>query len=152
MKTKAFTYLSSIILVSCVFLILTGSPILNIPLYKGSVFPWGTLVSWIGLIAFTFTIYLAFNKIDRFSNSVHRKIRIAFGGIVTLALSWVLIGFLLAGNWAFTFQNHDEFRGSIEASRYFWIFTASLVLLPVLLFLILWLLLMIKKSSKRSEQ
>ncbi len=150
MKAKAILYLSSIILVSCLFLIVTGSPILNVPLYKGSAFPLGTIVSWIGLTALTSTIYLAFNKIYRASNSAHKKIRIAFGGIVILAFSWILIGFLLAGNWAFTFQNHDEFRGSIEASRYFWIFTASLVLLPVLLFLILWLL--IKKSSKRSEQ
>jgi hypothetical protein len=121
-------------------------------LYKGSAFPLGTIVSWIGLIALTSTIYLAFNKIDRASNSAHKKIRIAFAGIVILAFSWVLIGFLLAGNWAFTFQNHDEFRGSIEASRYFWIFTASLVLLPVILFLILLLLLLIKRSFKRSEQ
>jgi hypothetical protein len=112
----------------------------------------GTLVSWIGLISVTFTIYLAFNKIHHSNNSFHRIIRIVSGSIVVLALFWGLIGFLFAGNWAFTFQNHDEFRGSIEASRYFWIFTATLILLPVLLFLILWLLLLIKRSFKRSEQ
>jgi hypothetical protein len=114
----------------------------------------GTIVSWIGLIAFTFTMYLAFNKIHRANNSIHRIIKSIFGSIVILAFLWGLIGFLFAGNWAFTFQNHDEFRGSIEASRYFWIFTASLVLLPVILFLINWLLLLllIKRSFKRSEQ
>jgi hypothetical protein len=112
----------------------------------------GTLVSWIGLIAFTSAIYLAFNKIDRASNSIRQIIRIVSGSTIILALLWGLIGFVFAGNWAFVFQNHDEFRGGIEASRYFWIFTASLVLLPVLLFLILLLLLLIKRSFKRSEQ
>lgn len=152
MKVKAITYISSIILVSCIFLIVTGSPILNVPLYKESAFPLGTIVSWIGLIAFTFTMCFAFNKIHRANNSIHKIIRIVFGGIVILASIWGLIGYLLAGNWAFTFQNHDEFRGSIEASRYFWICTASLVLLPILLFLIFWIPLMIKKSFIRSEQ
>ena len=150
MKANTVTYISSIILVSCLFLIVTGSPILNAPLYNGSAFPLGTLVSWIGIIAFAFTIYLSFNRIHHANNSFHRIIRIVSGSIVVLALFWGLIGFLFAGNWAFTFQNHDEFRGSIEASGYFWIFTATLILLPVLLFLILWLL--IKRSFKRSEQ
>lgn len=152
MKTKSITYTSSIILISCLILVVTGSPILNIPLYEGSAFPLGTLVSWIGLIAFTSAIYLAFNKIDRVSNSIRQIIRIVSGSTIILALLWGLIGFVFAGNWAFVFQNHDEFRGGIEASRYFWIFTASLVLLPVLLFLILLLLLLIKRSFKRSEQ
>ncbi|MHC1732664.1 MAG: hypothetical protein AB9888_11650 [Bacteroidales bacterium] len=149
---KTIPYLSLIIFVSCLFLIVTGSPILNVPLFKESAFPLGTIVSWIGLIAFTFTIYLISNKIHRANISVHKIIRIAFGSTVILALLWGLIGFLFAGNWAFTFQNHDAFRGGIEASRCFWIFTSTLVLMPVLLFLVLVLMLLIKKSFKRTEQ
>lgn len=152
MKAKALPYISSIILVSSIFLIVTGSPILNIPVNKESTFPSGTLVSWIGLIALTVTIYFGFNKILRSNNSSHRIFRFAFISIIILASLWGLIGFLLANNWAFTFQNHDEFRGSIEASRYFWIYTASLVLFPVLLILILWLAILTKRLLRRSKK
>jgi glucan phosphoethanolaminetransferase (alkaline phosphatase superfamily) len=112
----------------------------------------GTLVSWIGLITVTFAIYLTSNKIHRTNNSIRQIIRIVSGSTIILALLWGLIGFLFAGNWAFVFQNHDEFRGSIEASRYFWIFTASLVLLPVLLLLTVLFMLLLKKLLRRSER
>ncbi|MBN2861586.1 MAG: DUF1705 domain-containing protein [Bacteroidales bacterium] len=152
MKTKSITYISLIILISCLILVVTGSPILNVPLYKDSAFPLGTLVSWIGLITVTFAIYLTSNKIHRTNNSIRQIIRIVSGSTIILALLWGLIGFLFAGNWAFVFQNHDEFRGSIEASRYFWIFTASLVLLPVLLILTVLFMLLLKKLLRRSER
>lgn len=151
MKAKSITYLSSIILVSCLFLIVTGSPILTRPIFKESAFPSGTLISWTGLIALTSTIYFAFKTIHLSGSSNHKIFRFVFGSTIIFAFLWGLIGFLLAKNWAFTFQNHDEFRGSIEASRYFWIYTASIVSLPILLFLILWLVPLSKRIFRRSK-
>src|SRR5665648_292280 len=102
MTVKALTYISSIILVSCLFLIVTGSPILNILVIKESTFPLGTLISWIGLIALTYTIYFGFNKIPHSNNPNHKLFKFAFRSIIILASLWGLIGFLLAKNWAFT--------------------------------------------------
>lgn len=148
MKSKTPIYISLIILISCLFLILRGSPILNIPLIKEGTFPIGTLISWIGLISFNIAIYLIFNVIHKSNRSIDMIFRFAFRSIIILASLWGFIGFLLANNWAFTFENHVEFRGGIGASQYFWIYTASLVLFPVLLILIYWFILLSKKLLK----
>jgi len=152
MKTKPLIYISSIILISSLFLLVTGSPVLNMPLFKEATFPSGTLVSWIGLIAFTVTIYLIFNMIHNSDSSDYRIFRVAFISIIVLATLWGIIGFLLANNWAFTFQNHDKFRGSSDASRYFWIYTALLVLIPVLLILIFRLVLLSNKLLQKEKR
>jgi hypothetical protein len=149
MKTSALTYISPGILAICILLIVTGSPILTMPVVKESAFPFGTLISWIGLIALTTSVYLAFIKIIGSDSSNHRIFGFAFKSIVILAALWGIIGFLLAGNWAFTFQNHEEFRGSIEASKYFWTFTAALVFIPVLLILIFWFVFLVWKLMKK---
>lgn len=152
MKAKTLIYVSSVILVFCLFLLITGSPILGTPLVNKTTFPSGTLISWIGIIALTITIYLVFILLRRSTSSNYMILSYALRSIVIFAALWGLIGFLLAGNWAFIFQNHDEFTGSIEASRLFWIYTASLVLIPVLLILIFSLRIMSEKFLKRSKQ
>ena len=152
MKASPLTYISFIILVFCLFLIVTGSPILTMPVIKGSAFPFGTLISWVGLIALTTSVYFAFKKITGSDGSNHRLFGFAFKGIVILGALWGIIGFLLSGNWAFTFQNHDEFRGSIEASKYFWTFTAALVFSPILLILIFWFAFLVWKLMKKINQ
>lgn len=152
MKARALTNISFIIIVSCLILIVTGSPVLTMPVIKGSAFPFGTLISWIGLIALTNSIYSGFNKInssDSSDSSDHRLFRFTFRSFIILAALWGFIGFLLAGNWAFTFQNHEEFRGSIEASKYFWVFTAALVSIPILLILIFWFVSALRKLMKK---
>ena len=149
MKAKAKIYIPIIILVSSLFLVVTGSPILNKPFIKDSTLPLGTLISWIGIIALTLTIYCIFNKIHSYNSKNHKILRYVFKGIISLASIWGFIGFLFANNWAFTFQNHDKFRGSIYASLFFWIYTATLVLFPILLIIILLLFSMAKKLMKR---
>lgn len=151
MKAKTKIYIPIIILVSSLFLVVTGSPILNKPFIKDSTLPLGTLISWIGIIALTLTIYCIFNKIHRSNSKNHKILRYVFKGIISLASIWGFIGFLFANNWALTFQNHDKFRGSIDASLFFWIYTATLVLFPILLIIILLLISMAKKLMKRPK-
>jgi hypothetical protein len=152
MIAKAPIYISSVVLIVCLILLATGSPILGTPLVQETAFPSGTLISWVGIIALTITIYLVFTPLSDPANPGDRIFRFAFKSIATLALLWGLIWKFLAGNWAFTFQNHDEFRGSIEASLVFWIYTASLVCFPVLLILVFCLFRLSWKFLKRSEQ
>lgn len=152
MKAKALIFVSSVILVFCLILLVTGSPILGTPLVNKTAFPSGTIISWIGIIALTITIYLVFILLRHSTRSNYKMLSYVLRSIVIFAALWGLTGFLLAGNWAFIFQNHDEFRGSIEASRLFWIYTASLVLLPVLLILVFWLMILSKKLLEKSKQ
>lgn len=152
MKAKAKIYIPIVILVSSLFLVVTGSPILNKPLIKDSALPLGTLISWIGIIALTLTIFYIFNKIHSSGSTNHKILRYVFKGIISLASVWGFIGFLFANNWAFTFQNHDKFRGSIDASRFFWIYTATIVLFPILLIISLLLISMARKLMKWPKQ
>ncbi|WP_163714370.1 hypothetical protein [Mangrovibacterium lignilyticum] len=138
LKTRASVCISSVIFISCLLLVATGSPILGNPVLKDSTFPIGTIISWAGLIALLNTTYLVFNKNGYSHQSSFRLLRLAFQSMLILASAWGLIGFLLAGNWAFTFQNQDEFRGSIEASQYFVAYTVAIVLVPVFLLLVAW--------------
>jgi len=151
MKAKPPIYIFTVILASCLILIVTGSPILNRPLNDNSTFPLGTFISWIGIIALTLTVYFAFIRILGSKSSKYRILRFVFKSIIVLASIWGFIGFILADNWAFTFQNHDKFRGSIDASRYFWIYTASLVLLPIIIILIFLLMYLSGKLIKKSN-
>ena len=136
LKTRASVYISSIIFMACLLLIVTGSPILSKPVQQDSAFPIGTIISWAGLVALVNTTYLVFNKISHSYQSNFKLLRFAFRSLLILASTWGLAGFLFAGNWAFTFQNQDEFRGSIEASQYFLGYTATIVLFPVFLLLV----------------
>lgn len=63
MNSKALPFISSLVLMTCLLLIVKGSPVLNIPVIKGTAFPVGTLVSWAGLIALAVTLFSIFNKI-----------------------------------------------------------------------------------------
>jgi len=147
-KSRVLPYISSLVLITCLYLVITGSPVLNMPVFKATSFPAGTIVSWIGLIALAVTIYFIFSKIPDSFIAGGRILRFAFQCFIVLAALWGFIGFFLADNWSFTFGNKSEFRGSIEASEVFMYFTALLVLLPVLLIIIAGLMSLFFKFAK----
>jgi hypothetical protein len=151
MKPKALPFISLLILITCLFLIVKGSAVLNMPVIKGTAFPVGTIVSWIGLIALAVTLFSIFNKICNSLGPGARILRYVYLGFTILAALWGFIGFFLAGNWAFTFHNHDDIRGSIEASEVFMYFTASLVLFPVILIITTGLVSLLLKLVRRSK-
>lgn len=151
MKSKAIPFISSLVLMTCIFLVVTGSSFLTMPVIKGTSFPVGTVVSWLGLLALSATIFFIFSKIYDSDNPGGHIFRLAFQCFIVLAALWGFIGYFLAGNWAFTFHNHDDFRGSIEASEAFMYFTASLVLFPVLLIIIAGLVSLLLKLVRRSK-
>lgn len=151
MKLKALPFISSLVLIICLYLIVTGSPVLTLPVIKGTSFPAGTVISWLGLLALSGTIFFIFSKIFDSNNPGGRIFRFIFQCFIVLSALWGFIGFFLAGNWAFTFHNHDEFRGSIEASKVFMYFTASLVLFPLILIITAELVSLSLKLVRRSK-
>lgn len=133
-KVLLLTALAFLLLAA--FLLITGSPLLLIELVDGSGFPFGTLIAWLGITALPLVILTSFSALYQPKTKQQTTWRFLLLGFLLLAVSWGGVAYLLAGNWAFSFSgNSPSFRGSAEASRYFWIFTFVTIALP-LLFLI----------------
>lgn len=133
-KTVFFIILSIFLLT--VYLVFSGAEILNKPLIKAIGMPFGTLISWIGIIAFPFSIYFACKHISnpktRFSKNYQTVLKI----IIILAFLWGIVGYYLADNWAFNFSSKSVFRGGVKAATYFWNYTYIIVILPILFVII----------------
>ena len=137
MPTRKVLFLIALaLLFLVVFLLTTGSPLLLTELSEGSGFPVGTLITWLGITALPLLILTSFSGLFRPKTKQQKAWHLLLLGFLLLAISWGGIAYLLAGNWAYSFSGSSpSFRGSSEASRYFWIFTYATVALP-LLFLI----------------
>ena len=132
MLRKTFAIISLSAFLICVYLLVTGSQILVKPLYKGSGLPCGTIITWIGLIAFPASVLFGIKKILDPDKSILRILNIVIKVNILLGLAWGFISYYLAGNWAFTFTPQNDFRGSTDASLYFFSFTLVIAILPLI--------------------
>lgn len=125
-----------LLLIGSGILMLEGLPILNEPLLKDSGFPFGTLVSWVGIVMLPFSILMGIRLIRKPTSGAYRFYNRFFWLLSMLSVPWGLVSYLLAGNWAFTFSKSTGFKGSEQAFTVFLYFTAILISLS-LLFLII---------------
>lgn len=135
MKRKIYTVIVFLMLGISALLLVNGSGILGKPLARGSGFPLGTIITWIGLIALPSSVYFGIDKSGLYNSSFRNflvKVNIA---IIFMAFLWGPISYFLAGNWAYVFSPGNGFRGSSEASQYFWAYTTIIVFVSLLLFI-----------------
>lgn len=141
------THLISLALIATVaitaVLLATGSEILVKSFFNLSV-PLGTFITWIGIIAFN---YLLFSVQRKIKNPVSQAAfyRLFMKAFLLIAFLWGFVSYALAGNWSFTFEPSETFRGSNEAARFFWYYSYAVVLSPIILLLILTIHILIKK-------
>ncbi len=116
--------LSFIIFVFCTYLISSGSSIMTTYISSKIIIPYGTLITWIGLISFPVTGYTAINQIYTPSTKVEKILNITFKIAISLAIFWGYISYLLSGNWSYTFNSTEGvFEGSNKAFYYFITYT-----------------------------
>jgi len=128
-----WAWLSLSVLVACAYLLVTGSPWLERRVIESSDFPFGTLISWAGLIALTSTIYLGSAKHLNGGVRLGRFCKFLLIADLVLAGSWGFVAYGLAGNWTFTFSDQvTSLRGSYRAYSVFWAYSAAIVLLALL--------------------
>ncbi len=60
---KFLFYLSLIILLTSISLLISGSNILSKPVFNTTIFAYGSLITWLSLIALPMLIYTGFNKL-----------------------------------------------------------------------------------------
>ena len=136
MNSRITFFITLLVLIICTFLLVTGSDILVKPVIPGSGLPWGTIITWAGLIALPSTILSGIENIRHPGNAVFRILNIANKMAVFFALIWGLVSYYFANNWAFTFSQQTEFRGSIRASSFFWNYTLFIIILSLTLLIV----------------
>lgn len=133
---KLFRILPLLFLGTCLFLLVSGSPVLLRPILAGSEFPCGTLIAWVGLASLPLSMLLNIRPLREASSRIYKVYKMVLMGFTLLSLCWGIVSYLLAGNWMFSFGDSEKFQGSPEAFFIFILYTAILVSLSLLILLI----------------
>ncbi len=136
MKQKVCFGISLIIMVVVVILLSTGSNLLTIPFLTENQMPFGTVISWLGMISLPAAIYCGIKNIYKPQSPGLRRYRNVIIILITLSVLWGFLSYYLAGNWAFNFKQQAQFRGSAKASTYFWSYTFITAILPLVFLLV----------------
>lgn len=132
-KNKIIAILSFILFLTTAYLIISSSTVLTQTLLEGNIFPAGSFITWTCLLSLQLTVYYGIPKILSSKSLFYMVINYLLIITITLAFFWGIIGFGLAGNWAYNFtSSSDGFIGSVEASFWFWRLIYLLLLVPIL--------------------
>lgn len=147
-KPKLYLLGCLLILIVTTLLLLTGSSILSMPLFKGSSIPMGTPITWIGLISLPLSIYFGISKFREPTHTLYKYL----GPLLTLSLFaaflWVPISYVLAGNLSFSFSEKEGFQGGQSAMKWFWGYSYAVVILPLALLVMHWIWALAKGLKK----
>lgn len=143
---KIYFLFSLAIFLTVLTLLVTGSSVLNLALDKEGSLPLGTLLTWLGFVALPLTIYWGSRSMREPQKPVEKWLSRALKFAMVLAILWVPISYLLAGNLSFTFRGQEEFRGSDRASIWFWRLCYTTVILPLIILLSHWIYLIFRKK------
>jgi hypothetical protein len=113
-------------------LLVTGSPLLVMPIGPGLGVPFGNVITWIGMLALVMLPWFGWSSLRSPHTTRDRNYRRAWSFLLLLALLWPVISYGLAGNWSFSFQRRDSFRGGPTAALWFFRYSFAVVVLPVL--------------------
>lgn len=134
MKRKQISRISIVVFLICLLFVLSGAPLLSKSISGDLVF--GTLVTWLGVIALPLSILTGFSKLYKPIIKRDKNYSLIFKFLLLLAVIWGFISYGLAGNWSFRFNETRVFFGEIENSTLFWNYTYAIIVLPILLLVI----------------
>jgi hypothetical protein len=143
---KVYFFSSLLITIIVIFLLSTGSSVLTIALDSNNAVPLGTFITWIGLISLPFTIFFGAKEMRKPSGKVNKLLSKILKIIIVLAILWVPIAYLLAGNMSFTFTEKATFQGGQEAMKWFWRFTYGIAIGALATLFVYWISLLSKKQ------
>lgn len=149
MKDRRIWFYSFLVVVVVTsFLLATGSNILTLTLDQNNSIPLGTFITWSGMISLPASIFWGAKEFRKPTKKIHRFLARCLKLIIILALFWVPISYLLAGNLSFSFSEKESFQGGQIAMKWFWRYTYGLVLVPVLFIILIWISSLFSKSKK----
>ena len=105
---------------STIILLVTGSSLLTMPLDSSNTIPLGTFITWAGMISLPLSIYWGVKELriptSRLNSILAKVLRL----VIILAMLWVPLSYLLAGNLSFSFSEKETFQGGQTAMIWFW--------------------------------
>ena len=131
-KRKIFFWLTLLVFLMSLYLLFTGSPLLNYALDDNDSFPLGTLITWAGMICLPLCILLGVKKLRKPHNRFYRFLGFMLRTSLFLAIIWAPVCYLLAGNWNYSFSEKERFQGGQTAALIFWRYSAAIPILALL--------------------
>lgn len=129
-KNSILFFLFLVIFLAAAILLISGSSVL---LYSINEVPAGTPITWLGLFSLAAMIYLGIQNLQNPTSNIYQVLNWILRANILLAVLWVPICYFLAGNVSFNFSEKATFQGGQLAMRIFWIYTFSLIVLPILI-------------------
>ena len=127
-------------------LLVTGSSILTIGIGPNNKVPLGTFITWVGLISVPSTIYFGSKELRKPNTKWNKVLAIGLKIFLILALLWIPISFLLAGNLSFSFSERETFQGGQLAMKLFWRLSYGIVIGSLTVLLLYWVISFLKKK------
>lgn len=125
---KLYLFAALFVILISMGLLVSGSPLLTLGLDEADTVPLGTFTTWAGLIALPVAVYFSVKVLREPSGKWYGFLSGFLKFIALLAVLWVPISYLLAGNMSFSFSSaNDGFRGSPLAYVWFKRFTLGIV-------------------------
>ncbi|MAP54955.1 MAG: hypothetical protein CL605_08650 [Altibacter sp.] len=119
-RINIWFYIFLIVTISSIILLVTGSPLLTLPLDEFHTIPLGTFITWLGMISLPLTIFIGCREFRNPTTKLNRILSGFLKIIIVLGILWVPISYLLAGNLSFNFSEKDTFQGGQTAMIWFW--------------------------------
>lgn len=146
-KRKIYFYSALILTIGVIILLVTGSSLLTIALNSDETIPFGTIITWIGMISLPLTIYWGIKELRKPSNKLNRILSGFLKIIIVIGILWVPISYLLAGNLSFSFSEKETFQGGQDAMRWFWRLSYGIGIGAILIIFAYWISLLFKKDK-----
>lgn len=103
-----------------ILLLITGSPLLTMPLDSSNSIPLGTFITWAGLISFPLAVYIGIEDFRKPDRTLYKILAGIIKACFILAVLWVPGSYILAGNLSFSFSETESFQGGQAAMKCFW--------------------------------
>ena len=144
-KRKIWFFSSLTVAVSVIILLVTGSPLLTMPLGYTDAIPLGTLITWAGMISLPLSIYWGIGEFRQPRGTLNQVLSVILKVLLVLAILWVPIAYFLAGNLSFTFSEKETFQGGQTAMKLFWVLSYGIGGGAIFTLLIYWISLLLRK-------
>ncbi len=132
MPTGPGLALCLLVFFACMGLLLTGSSLLTVALSERLGLPWGTPITWLGMVALVFALWFGSAALRAPRTHADRNYRRAWAVLLAMAVLWPFVSYALAGNWSYSFGQREGFQGSSAAADWFFRYSFSVLLLPLL--------------------
>ena len=144
-RRKIWFFSSLIVTLSTIIFLVMGSSLLMIALDDANSVPLGTFITWAGIISLPLSIYWGVKELRKPTTKVTRIIAMLLKTILILAILWVPISYILAGNLSFSFSEKEIFQGGQIAMKWFWRLSYGIGFGSIFSLIMYWISLILKK-------